>query len=163
MLARFAPKSAPSRRATRVAGAALGVAVIATALSACERPLPQVSVLSGSTVVRVSPQTYIFTGAKDARVTSGTVASLNASGGTSLLVDVPREVADQRWNVSAITLDAQGKATAMDYTGASSPTVTNTHSTRVVVPYATGAYYLKIASAGNANGGVWLVKINITA
>jgi hypothetical protein len=162
MFTRTALGSGLSRRVIRVGGGLVAVTLGVATLSACNRPLPEVSVLSGSTVVRVQPQTYIFSGSKDARVTSGTVGSIRAVGGSQILVDVPREVASQQWSVSAISLDAQGKQTSVDSDGASSPKVTHTHTTRVLVPYATGNYFLKIASAGTDDGGVWLVQVTIT-
>jgi hypothetical protein len=142
--------------------ATVAVSIAAVTLTACNRPLPEISVLSGSAVIRVQPQTYIFAGSTDTRVTSGTVGSINAAGGSQILVDVPREVASQQWSVSAISLDAQGKQSSVNSDGASSPKVTHTHTTRVLVPYATGNYFLKIASAGNADGGIWLVQVRIT-
>jgi len=135
--------------------------VAATVLTSCDRPLPAVSVLSGSTLVRVTPQTYFFNGPASARVTSGTVKSISATGGKTLLVDVPREVADQQWQVTAVTIDAQGKQSSVNVDGASSPVVTDSHSTRVVVPYATGSYYLKVLSGRGKSGGVWLVQVNV--
>jgi hypothetical protein len=163
MLARSALRSATSRRPIRFAGAALGVAAVATLLSSCDRPLPEVSVLSGSTVVRVQPQTYYFDGPSSARVSSGTIRSIKAAGGNSILVDVPREIAGQQWQVSAVTIDAQGKQTALQVDGASSPVVTDTHSARVVVPFATGSYYLKVASANGKAAGIWLIQVDVTA
>ncbi len=160
---RRAASASLSRRPIRLAGAAVAVAGVMGLLSACDRPLPEVSVLSGSTVVRVQPQTYYFKDPQQARVTSGTVSTISASGGNSILVDVPREVADQQWSVSAITLDASGTQTALNAVGASSPRVSDTHSTRVVVPFGTGNYFLKVASAGGTAGGVWLIQVHVTA
>jgi hypothetical protein len=142
MLARSVLTTATSRRPVRLLAGAVGVAAVVSVLSACDRPLPQISVLSGSTIVRVSPQTYYFDNPQKARVTSGTVSTISASGGRSLLVDVPKEVADQNWSVTAITLDAAGKQTDLD---------------------GTGNYFLKVAAAGGSAGGVWLIQVHVTA
>jgi hypothetical protein len=163
MLARPAISALLCRRPARVVAAAAGVAVLAGVLTSCDKPLPELSVLAGSTVVRVQPQTYFFNGPASTRIQSASVAQIKAAAGSSILVDVPREVAGKQWQVSAITLDSAGKQAAVAVDGASSPIVQNTHSTRVFVPYGSGTYYLKVQAQGGTAGGVWLVEVNVTS
>lgn len=151
-------------RPVRLAAAALGVAAIATVLTACDKPTPRVTFLSGSTTVVVRPQTYCFD-VQHCRVdTSSPVSSIKARPGTSMLVDVPRQVAAETWSVVAATEGTDQKFTQLQVDGASSGSISNEHSTRVVVPYASGSYYLIVRQeSGGKDTATWIAKVSVSA
>ena len=150
-------------RPARLAAAALGVAAIATVVTACDKPTPKVTFLSGSTTTVVTAQTYCFD-TQHCRVSSSTpVKSVRVTPGTSVLVDVPRQVASQTWSVVAATQGNDGTFSQLQVDGASSGSITHSHSTRVAVPYATGQYYLIVRQqSGGKDTATWLAKVSLS-
>jgi hypothetical protein len=151
-----------SRSTKRLAAAAVGAAAIATVLSACDKPTPKVTFQSGSTSTQATAQTYCYDVAHCRISTSNSVAALDAKGGSTVLVDVPRDIASNSWSVTAATLGTDGKYTQLDLDGTSSSTITDSHSTRLAVPYATGQYVLIVREtrAGKETGS-WVARITV--
>lgn len=147
----------PSRRSVILVAAA-GAATMA--LAACQKPVPELTVLSGSTTVRVSPQTYCFD-TTHCRFPNTKPPTITAREGDTLLVDVPRAVAHGVWRV---TSQRRSGTTFTPIPGAPyySPVVRNSHSTTVQVPYGTGDYYLVVQQVGSTQG-TWIAQVSITS
>jgi hypothetical protein len=152
------------RRPSRFAAAALGAAALASVLSACDKPTPNVTFLSDNTVSVVSPQTYCFdTNPDHCRFsTSKEIRVIHARGGSRILVDVPRQVATQSWTVTAAT-QSKNTFTALGVAG-DSATVSTGHTAKVTVPFGQGnTYYLIVKQAADGKTGAWLVEVDITS
>lgn len=149
-------------RTVRLAAAALGVAAIATVLTACDKPIPSITVLAGHTTIRVAPAKYCYNGNTSTCRTSTSAGSIKATSGSTLVVDVPREVAVDHWAVAAFVKDSTGKITTID--SASSALVSGTHSVRLQVPQASsGSYQLSVQSfTGTTATGEWDVEVSLS-
>lgn len=147
-------------RSRRVLGAAAGLATAAVVLTGCEKPVPGVTILSGSTTTVVHPQTYCFD-ATHCRFPKSQVGKISARRGSTLLVDVPREVAGTSWSVTSAVQKSAGTFQTISGASYSSGTVHDTHSTRVQVPYGVGSYYLVVTQAGGSSTGSWIAEIAI--
>jgi hypothetical protein len=151
-----------SRSTNRLVGTVLGAAVAVAVLTGCDRPTPRVTFQSGATSTLARPQTYCFDVAHCRISTGNTIASLDAHAGSTVLVDVPHEVADNSWSVTAATLGSDNKYTELQVDGASSETITNSHSTRVVVPYANGQYLLIVReSRSGKDSATWVARVTV--
>lgn len=146
----------------RAGAAALGLAATAGLLSACDKPTPQVTFLANNTVTRAAPQTFCLDSTPNSCRNPAPATNIKARSGSTILVDVPRSVAQARWQVSAGTVD-QGKFTAIDSPGASSG-VTSSHSVRVTVPVLTGAgsYVLLVGSVAGGRPATWVAQVTVT-
>ena len=140
------------------------LALAAGLLSSCDKPVPKITLQSGSVSTTVNAQTYCFDLAHCRIRTSGGIGTLRARAGSSILVDVPRDVADRHW--SAVSAQIQSNGSFKTLTGAefSSGTQRNSHAARVAVPFGVGSsYYLVvIAESGSKQTGTWVSKITIT-
>lgn len=85
----------PRRRVVAAASAA----VAALGLAGCEKPLPIVTVQSGTTVEVAEAGTWCFGGAPGAQCVDGDAAAttLEASPGQIVSIDVAKEVAERGW------------------------------------------------------------------
>jgi len=143
-------------RALGRAIAAAAVALLAiTSLTACDKPLPKVTVLSGSRTVVLGPQTYCFD-ASHCHFPKTKVSVVHATAGTTLLVDVPREIADHPWQVSSGTLSGNTLKTFVG-DNYSTGTISDTHSARVDVPFGVGTYTLVIRTSTDA----WVAAVSV--
>ena len=147
----------PSPR--RVAAVAAGLAA-AGVLTACQKPLPEVTVLSGGTTTTVSPQTYCFDD-KHCRFPRSEVGAVAAPAGSTLLVDVPREVAHAYWSVTSAVRRNDGTFRTLKGAAFSSGTVHDSHSTRVQVPDGIGSYYLVVTQLSSSSKGSWVAEVTI--
>ncbi|WP_375480768.1 DUF2771 family protein [uncultured Jatrophihabitans sp.] len=131
------------------------------ALGGCDKPVPGVTVLSGSTSTVIPPQKYCFdSGARACRV-SEKIRTINARSSSTLLIDVPRAVANSHWLVTAFRRDKNGKSTPLDGFG-SPDLIHGRHSTQVSVPYGTGDYFLSVAElAGGSQQGAWVARVHV--
>jgi hypothetical protein len=146
--------------ARRVLGAAATIAA-GTVLTACQKPVPDVTVLSGSETTVVHPQSYCFD-AKHCRFPKSEVGGVSAQAGSTLLVDVPRAVAYAFWSVTSATQLGDGTFQTIKGQAYSSGAVHNSHSTRVAVPYGVGTYYLVVTQLSTSGNGSWVAEVTIT-
>jgi hypothetical protein len=147
----------------RVVAAAVGTVAVSALLTACDKPLPQITFLNGSATYRVSPQTYCFDAQHCRADTSRQLRSIRAAAGSTILVDVPKDVADQHWLVSAFTENNGQQAPVQ---GAGSAVINDSHSARVDVPadLVGGSYVLAVKSTnGQIPTGVWGVIVQVTS
>ncbi len=150
------------RRVARAAAAAGGLGLAALGLTACNQPLPDVTILSDKTTVTVKPQEYCFDGKSSQChfVTSGNVPTLSAHAGATLFIDVPKAVADNVWRVTTGHFPKAGTFQAYKGDGISSGLIRDRHSTRINVPYNLTDYYVAIQQvAGDA--GTWVAEIKV--
>lgn len=136
------------------------VAAGAVLLTGCQKPFPDLTVLSGDTTTTVSPQTYCFDAAH-CHFPKSTVGQVSARAGSTLLVDVPRAVADQTWSVVSAVRKANGTFRTIKGANYSSNNVHDSHSTRVDVPYGVGGYYLVVSQHGSSLGS-WVTEVTIS-
>jgi hypothetical protein len=148
-------------------GLVMGLVLSAGLLSACSKPQPTISLLSGSTstIVRAQPFCVLFKSPCAADL--GRVAQVRASAGSRILVDVPAEVAHTGWVAAAFTTDAAGQNTPIP--GAGSAPLSGTHSVRLTVPTPagdtrTGSYQLQVSSLKpNNQRTTWLVTVALSS
>ncbi len=134
--------------------------VAASVLTACDKPLPKVTVQSGSKSALVSAQPSC--------VTQGTCGldekqakRFTAVAGSTILVDVPLEVANKGWLVKALVADSTGKIVALDGGGSVS---TNDHSVRLQVPAKAELDYLLqvVPVVPKSNSRTWVISVRTT-
>ena len=133
---------------------ATGFAAVAL-LTACDRPLPKITVLSGDTTVVITPQSYCFD-ASHCHFPKTSEKVIHATAGLTLLVDVPREVADHSWSITSGTLSGN---VLKSFVGEnySTGTIRNSHSARVDVPYGVGSYTLVVRTTSDA----WISQVTV--
>jgi hypothetical protein len=129
-------------------------------ITACQKPLPELTVLSGSTTTTVQPQTYCFD-PSHCHFPKSVVAGVSARAGSTLLVDVPHAVAAQTWSVLSAVRTAKGVFKSIKGANYRADAVTNSHSTEIHVPYGVGSYYLIVSQRGTATVGSWVAEIMI--
>jgi hypothetical protein len=141
------------------------LAATAAVLAACDKPVPEVTLQSGSNSTTVRAQTYCFDLAHCRIRTSGGVGSLHAQAGSTILVDVPRDVAGRSWSAVSAQLESNGAFKTLPGAQFSTGTQHHTHAARVSVPYGAGStYYLVvIAQSGGKQTGSWVSRITITS
>lgn len=146
-------------RSRRFLAALVGVLAAATVLTACNKPIPQITIQSGSSSVLVGAQTYCFTTDVKTCHFAATAAlpTLEAKAGDTILVDVPKNIAESSWQVSSATQQDDGTFENLTTDGSSSPVIHNNHSTRLVVPFAAGSYFLIIREQTSS----WVARVTI--
>jgi len=109
----------------------------------------------------VAPNTYCNDGAKACHDVSVALPKITAHFLSRILVDVPKEVADNHWIVTAYTVDAKGKRVTVP--GADSPLLHGRHSVWLPVT-SSEDYYLQIGDFDGADRvGTWTVQVHVTA
>lgn len=141
--------------------AALGAAAVATLtlLSACTKPRASITVFSGSTARSVAGQpACVITGKCVAN--TGKVVDLDAAPGSTILIDVPTDLAHAGWVAAAYASDQSGANSPIAGAGTSAPTTKL--SARVAVPQASGGYYLQVSAVRPSNQlTTWIVRVAI--
>lgn len=139
------------------------IAAAAGLLAACDKPVPQVTVLSGSTTTLLQPSRYCFDATGKTCRSSNAVGAVRAQPNGTLFVDVPRAVAVTHWLVTAYRQTASGKTTPLD--GYGSPNVlSDRHSIRLPVPYGQGTYYISVVQlSGPRQVGQWTATVEVTS
>jgi hypothetical protein len=150
------------RRPIALAGT---LAATAAMLAACDKPTPDVTLQSGSRSTVVRPQTYCFDLAHCRIRTSGGVGSLRAEAGSTILIDVPRDVANRSWSAVSAQLQSGGTFKSLSGAAYSTGAQHDTHTARVAVPYGVGStyYLLVIAQSGGKQTGTWVSRISIAS
>lgn len=154
--------AAPTSR-RRVAAAVLAAGAGAAVLTACDKPLPEVTFQSGSRSVLISPVNYCFENDATSCRGEDRVNTLKANAGSVVQISVPRTVADQAWVVAAYTLTASGETQNLPEFG--SALVRDNHFTRVVVPSnaAGTSYFLAVQEFRQSDQptGTWRVQVDV--
>jgi hypothetical protein len=151
-----AEPGSPSRRRVRLGAAALGLLSVPVLLTACDKPQPTVTVFNGSTAKAVSAQPSCLL-LNTCKANQGRVSNLSVAPGSTILIDVPQNLANAGWIASAFTQDSAGKNTAV--TGAGSSTTTKL-TTRLLVPQGVGGYYVQISALKPSNQlTTWIVRV----
>ena len=137
--------------------AAVAAAVAAVGLlAACDKPVPKITIQSGSVSTTVTPSTYTFDAAH-VRHSPLDLPEITARPGGTVLVDVPRNVRDNGWTVNALSLDGAKSL-------GSSGTITASHSYRVAAESNNGNPFIvqvQQLRSGEPDGSIWsfLVKV----
>jgi hypothetical protein len=157
-----------SSRSRRALSLVIAAGAATTLLSACDKPQPTITVLSGSKskIVKAQPECVILA---QCTVDLKKVTDLNAARGGTILIDVPKSLASAGWIVTAYTQDSTGKNTPIE--GAGSATV-NDHSVRVRVPEPTtdagGSYVLQVSPPAPSKRTqddrltTWIVRVQLS-
>jgi hypothetical protein len=140
-----------------LAGVLLAVLAAATVLTACQKPAPNVSVLSGSTFRTVSPSTYCFA-ATTCRPGPLDLPEVSAAPDSKVLVDVPRQVMSRGWAVLALSLNGRKVL-------GTSGRITDSHSYQIASTVNSGQPFIvevRQFSNGKPDSSRWsfLVKIS---
>jgi hypothetical protein len=138
-------------------------ALLAGSLAACQKPFPRITLLNGSVSTTVGAQTYCFDLAH-CHLASASVGGLHARAGSTILVDVPREVAARHWSAVSAQIESSGSFKTLNGAQFSSGMQHGSHTARVAVPFGVGStYYLVvIAESSGKQTGSWVSKITIT-
>jgi hypothetical protein len=141
--------------------AGLGVLSIGTLVAACDKPQPKVTVFNGSGSKIISAQPGCVTQATCSPDVSK-IPTVFAHSGSTLLIDVPKEVADKSWLVQALNPDSSGKVTAIEGAGTIAPT--KDHAVRVLVPTQAGVRYILRVTPTIPKPGtrVWMTWVEVT-
>jgi hypothetical protein len=140
-------------RALAVAGALASTAVLA----GCDKPVPKITVQRGSFSTTITPSTYCFD-TEHCRAQRLQLPAVSARPDDTVLIDVPRTIADRGWSATAIslsTLHAIGGATV----------VQDRHSTRVAASVNDGAPFIVQVQQlrhGKPDGSKWSFLVKIT-
>ncbi len=135
-------------------------------VTACQKPLPTITVSGDGKSVIVDAARYQFPGGPlHLPITDvGDAPSIRVRAGSQLLVDVPRTVADNAWLVAAFTLDSASKSHPLAGAGTATA-IRDRHTTHLSTAAAgVGSYYLQIAEIrGASQAGGWIVHVTTTA
>jgi hypothetical protein len=150
----------PRARLGRPLALAATLAASAGVLAACDKPLPEITLQSGSDTTTVTSQSYCFDRDHCHYRKSGGIGSLHVTRGATILVDVPKDVAESEWNVRSAQVVKNGRAVALQDAGVNSGIRKDVHTARVQVPTSTNSYYLVVTSADKA--GQWVAKVSVS-
>ncbi|SOD70437.1 uncharacterized protein DUF2771 [Jatrophihabitans sp. GAS493] len=129
-------------------------------LSACDKPVPLVTVLANNTATQLTPQVYCFD-PQSCRKSGENPEPVKARAGSTISIDVPKSVADKAWLVSAYSLDDSNKATAIE--GAGTTLLHDQNNARINVPFTGTTYYIAIQQTdGKTATGIWQAAVQIT-
>ncbi|MBV9823291.1 MAG: DUF2771 family protein [Actinobacteria bacterium] len=148
-------------RVPRPLAAGLALAAMAALLTGCSKPQPTITVLSDSKArtVRAQPACTVL---GNCQPVAGRVPQVRAAGGSQILLDVPKALADSGWIVAAFTSDGKTN-TALTTPGAGSDPIRGRHTVRLQVPPATaGSYYLQVTALRPTNQlTTWLLGVEL--
>ncbi|MDQ1736495.1 MAG: hypothetical protein QOH56_2746 [Pseudonocardiales bacterium] len=158
--ARSAGRRVRSARPTaRGLAATLGLIAAGVLLTACSKPQPSITVFSGSTAKAVSAQAPCVLD-KSCTDDPHKVVDITVRPGSTLLLDVSRDLANAGWIATAYTQDSSGASTSIPGAGTAKP-VQNL-SARLQVPQADGAYLVRVTSVRPTNQlTTWLVRVTL--
>jgi hypothetical protein len=150
----------PARRSRRAPLATLAAAAAAAGvLTACEKPLPQVTVVGAGRVVTVAPSSYCFDTNSCRKPGANRLAVVTVPADEKILVDVPRAVKSRGWQVRALSLTDDGKQI-----GSSGP-ITDSHSYKVTSGAGSGAPFIVEVDQlrnGQADGSKWSFLVSVS-
>jgi hypothetical protein len=144
-----------SRRPRRAVAAGLAVLAAGAMLTACDKPQPTITVFSGSTSKAIKAQPpCVFSGTCDADQKK--IRTLAVASGSTILIDVPKDLANAGWIASAFTQDA-GKNTPVVGAGTST---TKSFSERLQVPQGSGGYFVQVSALKPTNQlTTWVLRV----
>ena len=131
-------------------------------LAACDKPIPEVTLQSGSTSTTVAAQTYCFDQQHCKIRTSGGIGALHVRPDSTILVDVPQSVANHAWAALSGQPAENGTFRTFSATGVNSGLRRNNHVARIHVPDGVSSYYLEIIeSRGGRQTANWVARITV--
>lgn len=149
-----------SRRYRRAPLATLAAAAVAAGvLTACEKPLPQITVVGAGRVVTVAPSAYCFDANSCRKPGASGLPVVTVPADDKVLVDVPRAVKSRGWQVRALSLTDNGQQI-----GSSGP-ITDSHSYKVTSGVGSGAPFIVEVDQlrnGQADGSKWSFLVSVS-
>lgn len=125
----------PRARSRRVV-AAVGVAVAAVSLAACDKPAQSVTAQAGSTALKINPSKYCSDGVHCKSYDIGkTLPSLTIAPDAKVMVDVPKQLVHRGWAINVVDVDGK---TQLGNTGA----ITDSHSYRLTASVNNGKPFI---------------------
>lgn len=150
----------PSRRYRRAQFATLAAVAAATGvLTACEKPLPQITVVGAGRVITVAPSSYCFDANRCRKPGTKGLAVVTVPADDKILVDVPRAVKSRGWQVQALSLTDNGQQI-----GSSGP-ITDSHSYKVTSGVGGGSPFIVEVDQlrnGQADGSKWSFLVSVS-
>ncbi|MGN6605703.1 MAG: DUF2771 family protein [Jatrophihabitans sp.] len=157
MIARARRLRSSSRRPLALAGVLVASVGL---LAACDKPVPQVTVQSGSDSTTVDYLSFCFD--KDhCHYRKGAGGTLHVAKGATILVDVPRAIAKGQWSVRSAQFVGNGTAKALQDPGVNSGVRKDTHTARLQVATSVNDYYLVVTSANGTQVGQWVAEVKV--
>ncbi|HTZ45518.1 MAG TPA: DUF2771 family protein [Jatrophihabitans sp.] len=149
----------------RAVAAVVALFAATVLLTACDKPQPTITVLSGDRATTVPAQsTCTILTAGTCALDPGKQRTVHARSGSTLLLDVPPALSDRGYIVAAYTTDGKTN-TPLSTPGASTGPTTGKLALRLAVPsQAQGSYYLQISAIPPSRQlTTWLVLVQLTA
>jgi hypothetical protein len=144
---------------------AAGLIAAAVLLAGCDKPQPTITVQAGTVMATVPAQpTCTILPAESCALDAGKQRTLQARGGSQLVLDVPSELADRGYLVAAYTTDGKTN-TPLRTPGASTGPVTGKREIKLTVPdQHAGSYFLQVTALPPSKRlTTWLVLVQLTA
>lgn len=142
-----------------------GLITVVSLLTGCDKPQPTVTALSNdrSTIVPAQPGCTMLPTAACSPDPSKQ-KSIKASGGSQILLDVPLQLANAGWIVTAFTGDGTTNTPLTTPAGVSTGPIHGVHTVRLNVPAATaGSYFLQVtALKASKQLTNWLIAVQLT-
>lgn len=149
----------PRARSRRVV-AAVGVAVAAVSLAACDKPEQSITAQAGSTALRVGPSTYCSDGVHCKHYGIGdTLPSLTIAPDAKVMVDVPKQLVHRGWAINVVDVDGK---TQLGNSGA----ITDSHSYRLTGSVNSGKPFIVQVvqlKGTKADGSLWSFAVQPSA
>jgi hypothetical protein len=145
-----------------------GLVAVTTLLTGCDKPRPTITVLGNDRATTVPAQPLCTIQAVNpCPVDAGRQRTVSARSGSQLLIDVPAQLADNGYLVSAYTTDGT-KNTPVSAPGASSGPITGKLAVKLAVPsQAQGSYFVQVSPLPSKHPSnqltTWLVLVQLTA
>jgi len=150
----------------RAAAALVGLIAATVLLTACDKPQPSITVLSGSTATAVpaQPNCTVAPKGQNCALDASKQRTVQARSGSSLLLDVPPSLASHGYIVAAYTTDGKTN-TPLNTPGVATGPISGKLSVRLAVPaQAQGSYYLQVTALPPSRQlTTWLVLVQLTA
>jgi hypothetical protein len=150
-----------SSKTTRRIASGIGLLAVTAMLTGCNKPQPKVTVQSGGTSKIVSAQPLCVL-ANACSADASKVVHLSAATGSQILIDVPKDLSNASWAVTAFTQDQAGKNSPVGIPGTGVP-IKGKHTVRLAVPNGTGQYWVQVnALVPTKQLTTWIVSVDIT-
>ncbi len=148
--------------------AVLGLVMIVSMLTGCTKPQPTITVLANnrSTTVPAQPTCTILA-SNPCTLEAGKRRIVKARGGSQLLIDVPRQLADNGYIVAAYVTSGTTN-TPLTTPGAATGPISGQLSVRLTVPsQVSGSYFVQVNALPSKNPSKqltsWLVLVELTS
>jgi len=138
----------------------LAIVAAVSLLTACDKPIPQVTALANNKVTQLKAQNYCFDASHCKRDINQNLPTLKVTGGSTIQLDVPGDVADTSWSASEFVVQSDGSTRTVLGT----TFLTNTHHADLLVPFVGQGqdFFIAVQSTrGLLKGGQWQARVEV--